>query len=199
MILSCNFLRICMPKEVLSLSRKEQEKIKVTHFTDLARSALVGIIIPRDLGRSSGKFLVVPTATTLKKSGVRFVPGGCILDMKCIRRKFLVWQCELRMPHVDITTFSECIFGNIRSLEHCAYESISSHFSNFLLFMGSLVDSEDALDFLVTEKIISNKLGDEAEVLKFLKRVSEGITSPEVDAWGVYESLHAQVTFCDDV
>ncbi|KAK3195192.1 hypothetical protein Dsin_026502 [Dipteronia sinensis] len=41
LILSCNFLCICMPKEVLSLPRKEQEKIQVAHFTDLARSALV--------------------------------------------------------------------------------------------------------------------------------------------------------------
>ncbi|KAL5795034.1 hypothetical protein ACOSP7_003628 [Xanthoceras sorbifolium] len=196
LILSCNFLRICMPKEVLSMPKKEYDKIKVAHFTDLARYALVGIL-PRDLGRSSGNFMAVPTASTLKKSGVRLESGGSILDIKCLRTKFLVWRCELQLPHLKVNMFSESIFGNIRALEQCGYDLMSSHFTNFLFLMRCLVNNEEDLDLLVTEKIISNKFGNAVEVVKLLKRVSEEITLPERDVWGICDHLRAQVTFCD--
>ncbi|KAK3195191.1 hypothetical protein Dsin_026501 [Dipteronia sinensis] len=186
------FLSIRMPKEVLSMSRDEHDEIKVTHYTDLLRSALVGIF-PRDLERSIGKFESVPTATILKKSGMRFEPGLCILDMKCTRIKFLVWQCVLEIPHVEVHVCSETIFGNIRALENCGYESISCHFTNFLYFMRSLIKSEEDLDLLVKENVVANRLGKEAEVVKLFEMVSEGIKTPKLDVWGAY----VQVTFCD--
>ncbi|TXG62515.1 hypothetical protein EZV62_009509 [Acer yangbiense] len=188
--LSCKFLGIYMPWD-------EHDEIKVAHYTDLLRSAVVGIF-PRDLERSTGKFEAIPTATLLKKSGVRFEPGGCILDMKCTRRNFLVWPCVLTIPHVEVNMSSESIFGNIRALENCGYESMSNHFTNFLYFMRSLINSEEDLDLLMTEKVVSNKLGDEAEVVKLFERVADGIAEPEHDLWcGISDNLNAQVTFRD--
>ncbi|KAK2650815.1 hypothetical protein Ddye_018304 [Dipteronia dyeriana] len=187
MNLSCKFFGLRMPKEN-----------SVQHFTDLARSSLVGVF-PRDSERSNGRFMSLPTAKELKKLGVIFEPvvGGCVADMKVLSVKFIVRFFKFQIPRLEVNILSECIFQNVMAFEMCAYKSMMQcHVSNFLYLMGCLVYYEDDFNVLVTEKIISNKLGDGADVIKLFKRVFAGrVAHPDRDIWGVCEPLRSLVDY----
>ncbi|TXG62514.1 hypothetical protein EZV62_009508 [Acer yangbiense] len=186
MNLSCKFFGLRMPKQD-----------SVQHFMDLARSSLVGVF-PRDSKRSNGRFLALPTAMELKKFGVIFEPvlGGCIADMKCLSAKFIVRFFKFQIPHLEVNILSECIFQNVMAFEICAYKLKYCHVCNFLYLMGCLLFHEDDLNVLVMEKIISNKLGDGADVIKLFRRVFAGqLPHPERDMWGVCERLRSLVNY----
>ncbi|KAK2650819.1 hypothetical protein Ddye_018308 [Dipteronia dyeriana] len=122
MNLSCKFFGLRKPKQD-----------SFTHFTDLARSSLVGVF-PRDSEISNGRFLALPTAMELKKFGVIFEPvvGGSIADMKCLSAKFIVRFFKFQIPHLEVNILSECIFQNVMAFEICTYKLKYCHVCNFL-------------------------------------------------------------------
>ncbi|KAK2650817.1 hypothetical protein Ddye_018306 [Dipteronia dyeriana] len=181
LVLSCKFFDLRIPVQELCPRRVE-------HFTDLARSSLMGVFSsdPLDLLKSSGEFLSLPTAMELKKLGVvRFEPieGGYIADMKCTSRWFIVKLIKLQIPHIEVNLLSECMFQNVSAFELCAYNPEYSHVSNFLYLMSCLVTDEEDLNLLVTNK-------------KMFQSVTEGrIGLPDRDIFGVCETLRSLVNY----
>ncbi|KAK3195196.1 hypothetical protein Dsin_026506 [Dipteronia sinensis] len=99
MNLSCKFFSLRVLKEG-----------SVRHFTDLARSSLVGVF-PRDSKKSNGRFMSLPTAKELKKSRVLIfepVVGGCIADMKVLNAKFILKFYKFQISRLEVDDAVPC-------------------------------------------------------------------------------------------
>ncbi|KAL5795026.1 hypothetical protein ACOSP7_003620 [Xanthoceras sorbifolium] len=190
--LSCKFFGIRMPKQEFYEERGAE------HFTELVRSSLVGVF-PSDPRKATGTFLSLPTAKELKKLEVvnfESIVGGCIGDMKCTSKRFIIKLFNLQIPHIELHFLSECMFQNVRAFELLAYSLLEAHVSNFLYLIRCLVFDEEDLNVLMTKNIISSQLEDDAEVVELFRRVTKGCpVYPDYDMWDICESLRSLVNY----
>ncbi|MED6164078.1 hypothetical protein PIB30_086275 [Stylosanthes scabra] len=158
--LACYYL---CPMEPIVL----ESSIRVAHFTDMNR-----IFCLKPFNRNLSRTNEVPTlhysASELNEAGVKFKVNR---EEKSLLELKFSGKC-LQVPEIEVDDGTETWFRNMVALEQCHYLE-ESYITDYVIFIGHLVNEGKDVDVLVKNKIIVNRLGDNetvAELFRGLKR-----------------------------
>ncbi|XP_031272049.1 UPF0481 protein At3g47200-like [Pistacia vera] len=173
--LSCVFFCLHVPPNIPPLNKE----IKVKHFTDLCRQALMGTKKPKLDAIKTVKGL--PRAVELRKSGVKFRPHmdrkKYLVDINLRRRKRpvpLFNVVELQIPPMCINNYTESLIRNVMAFEQCYYPSYA-YVCSYIGLMGCIIADEKDVDLLVRKEIISNQVGSNAVIVDIFKKLGKKI------------------------
>ncbi|XP_031261070.1 putative UPF0481 protein At3g02645 [Pistacia vera] len=146
----------------------QSRSIKINHFTDLCRYALVEIPkYPKFKLRITSED-ILPNALKLKNSGLKFEPcrNRYLVDIQYQKIKSPMsfsTVVELQIPPIEITDNTECLIRNLMALELCHYPS-KTYICSYIQVMDSLINTEDDVDLLVEKGIIVNFMGNNSVI-----------------------------------
>ncbi|KAK0577001.1 hypothetical protein LWI29_026435 [Acer saccharum] len=150
--LSCNFF-LGSTSDCLEVS----EQVKIKHFIDLRRYVVLRGFPPQAYAESNiGRTVVlgIPGACKLYKSGVKFkAVDGNSINIEFEKKGRLFEKAELRIPKFVVNSGTECLFHNVIVFEQYCYK-FETHFSNYILLLGSLIQDERDAELLMKKEIM---------------------------------------------
>ncbi|KAK1553723.1 hypothetical protein Q3G72_002557 [Acer saccharum] len=150
--LSCNFF-LGSTSDCLEVS----EQVKIKHFIDLRRYVVLRGFPPQAYAESNiGRTVVlgIPGACKLYKSGVKFkAVDGNSINIEFEKKGRLFEKAELRIPKFEVNSGTECLFHNVIVFEQYCYK-FETHFSNYILLLGSLIQDERDAELLMKKEIM---------------------------------------------
>ncbi|MED6138974.1 hypothetical protein PIB30_079527 [Stylosanthes scabra] len=130
-----------------------ESSIRVAHFTDMNR-----IFCLKPFKRNLLRTNEVPTlhysASELHEAGVKFKVNR---EEKSLLELKFSGKC-LQVPEIEVDDGTETWFRNMVALEQCHYLE-ESYITDYVIFIGHLVNEGKDVDVLVKNKIIVNRLG----------------------------------------
>ncbi|XP_031272048.1 putative UPF0481 protein At3g02645 [Pistacia vera] len=190
--LSCAFFDLHL---LHNISPPDRE-IKVKHFTDLCRRALVGIHQMGSVGTINRRMKEVPNAVKLQKSGVKFTPlsvelGNYLVDVHLEKRKGRILSfsnaVEMRIPCLYVNDDTECLIRNVMALEQCYYPS-ETYVCSYIELMDYLIENEEDVDFLADKGIIYNNVGSDAAIAEMINKLCRQIPQSSLHS-DIYKDL----------
>ena len=135
--------------------------ISIRHFTDLIR--IFHLYHPIESrpsrNRIDEQIIHRPSATELVEAGVRFkvnTKSECLFDLRFSGG-------VLEIPSLIVEDRTETLFRNVVALEQFHYPD-ESYITDFVIFLGYLINTGRDVDILVRNKILENWLGDSDSV-----------------------------------
>ncbi|KAJ4705211.1 hypothetical protein OWV82_022019 [Melia azedarach] len=153
-------------------------EVEVKHFVDLRRYVLTNTYpVPCTVE----SFRVLPCALKLQESGVKFngiIQGQGLLhikfEMKNRRIPWLQVHKELQIPQLQVYDDTESLIRNVMALEQCHYP-LETHVCNYIDLMDNLINTEEDVNLLVEDGIITNNVGDNAKIAKMFNEFGQQI------------------------
>ncbi|XP_021758172.1 UPF0481 protein At3g47200-like [Chenopodium quinoa] len=107
------------------------------------------------------------TAKQLKDAGVIFVAGESENPLDITFRKG-----KLEIAKLEINDHTEAYFRSMIYYEQCHY-SEDSYFIDYIFFLDELIDTVEDVQVLVKNKIFSNYLGSDEDVIKLFNNIGK--------------------------
>ncbi|XP_031282660.1 putative UPF0481 protein At3g02645 [Pistacia vera] len=167
--------------------------VKIKHFTDLCRYALVEI--PQN-GRCKVRLRslgALPNVVKLKNSGVKFQRrwGKYLVDIRLEsteRLKPFPNKVKLQIPRIKIADNIECLIRNVMALEVCQYPS-ETYICSYIHLMDSLINNEQDVDLLVEKGIIYDPSGDYSTTSTMFDKLCKQIPQRHSHDYDIYKTL----------
>uniref|UniRef100_A0A803MJS3 Uncharacterized protein n=2 Tax=Chenopodium quinoa TaxID=63459 RepID=A0A803MJS3_CHEQI len=174
--------RMCCCLSLSTPLRKQPNANPITADSDSYIHKVVSLICPSSLcnrllkrhlkmetdGEHSSRHLCY-TAKQLNDAGVTFVAGETDnpLDVTFVNG-------ILRMSKLIIQDPTESLLRNLVYFEQCRYYR-DSYFSDYIIFLDQLIDTVEDVQVLVKNKIISNHLGSDDDVVKLFNNIGKNV------------------------
>nr|POE91143.1 upf0481 protein [Quercus suber] len=140
--------------------------VEIGHFTDLFRVVQLPKKQPK---RGCEQADLLYTATQLHEAGVKFE----VLKAKC-RFDIKFEKGVLKIPQFELDDWTEVVTRNIMALEQISYIT-NACFTDYFIFMDSLINTGEDVDLLCKKKILVNCLGDNNAAMSIINDLNKGI------------------------
>ncbi|KAK3231457.1 hypothetical protein Dsin_003338 [Dipteronia sinensis] len=186
--LSCNFF-LGSTSDCLGVS----EQVKIKHFIDLRRYVVLRGFPPQASAESNiGRTVILglPGACKLYKSGVKFkAVDGDSINIKFEKKGRLFEKAELQIPKFVVDIGTECLFHNVIVFEQYCY-NFETHFRNYILLLGSLIQDENDAYLLMRKKIMDAQ-SHRYDVVKMFKKLRQEYASTGSYYYHIAQALKA--------
>nr|XP_023919221.1 UPF0481 protein At3g47200-like [Quercus suber] len=148
--------------------QKAHSNVKIEYFTDLIRT--FQLPPPENLPKRGNDWAGLSyTATQLHEAGVKFevVTSECRFDIK-------FEDGVLKIPMLELNHWTEVVTRNIMALEQTRYLE-DGHFTDYFLFIDSLINTREDVDLLCNKNILVNHLGDNNAATSMINDLNKGI------------------------
>ncbi|CAJ1953223.1 unnamed protein product [Sphenostylis stenocarpa] len=141
------------------------------HFTDLLRTFMQPSKIPHERLKVGYMVKHLPSASQLSEVGLVFkaTSSKCLFDIKYHHHRGV-----MEMPCLTVEDRTETLFRNILALEQCHY-ILSPNITQYLFFLGFLLNTEKDVNLLIDKKIIVNWMGDASAVAKMFNNLCSNV------------------------
>ena len=143
-------------------------EVEIKHLTDLIRTLLIPPVnsLP---GRANRFTDLLFSATQLRDAGVRFAVRT---SSSCFDVQFE--RGVLKIPRLEFDDYTEVVVRNIMALEQTDYIQ-TAYFSDYFLFMDTLMKTRKDVDLLCEKKLLFNYLGDNDAAKCMISNLNRGI------------------------
>ncbi|KAG8658473.1 UPF0481 protein At3g47200 [Manihot esculenta] len=109
-------------------------------------------------------------ATELKEAGIKFksVEGRNLFDIKFEKGK-------IEIPKIEITDVTECVLRNLIAYEQLTSFTSPKYFTDYMIFMDSLINSKKDVELLCRKGIIDNWKGDDETIAIIFNKLGEHV------------------------
>ncbi|KAI3867902.1 hypothetical protein MKX03_011601 [Papaver bracteatum] len=152
------------------------------HLLDLLRKAFHNQPQPKHGRDKKIASVCIPCATELKQSGVKFVKGTGILD---IRFK----EGILEIPPLVIDDNTDALLRNLIAFEQ-QVNGVDNYISSFAYMMDGLINSREDVRILRKAGIIDNMLGADEDVAVLFNKISFGVNIGKSHYFELYDELN---------
>ncbi|MCD9642199.1 hypothetical protein HAX54_028882 [Datura stramonium] len=127
---------------------------------------------------------VMPNATELFQAGVSFIKVGYIyigLDEDNIDDTTSLFDIKfenglMEIPCFQVTYSTEIVMRNLIAYEQHSSDVDPTYFSDYIVFMDYLIDSDKDVSLLRRKGIIRNRTGEDNQVANIFNKMGKGVT-----------------------